>query len=273
MKASRLNMVEAMTPPGFVITTTGTAHLKSYIDSDGFRNGSLTSRILAGVRRLGCPLVSVRSSHIQEDSPSMSFAGMLASFIDVNASDEDAIMRAIKAVIESASGKRASAYAAVRGEVLQPAGIAVIVQTMVQPAASGVLLSSIRRHDKNWLLLEWVRGHLADLMNGVGIPSRAALCLADHACRDDVTTLSRILVPPPLPLRHHWHAVDQLGRLAFLYERRLGCHVAIEWAVDSASQLWILQVRPIPDERLSQESRSSRQSPPREPVDDLQHVV
>jgi rifampicin phosphotransferase len=92
----------------------------------------------AGLRRL----VAVRSSAAAEDGSSASFAGQFESVLGVDGGDLDAVWRAIRQVWMSAFSAHALAYAA-RGDAgRERVRMAVVVQEMVDPAASGVAFSA-----------------------------------------------------------------------------------------------------------------------------------
>lgn len=99
--------------------------------------------VLAGfLRESASNAFAVRSSACNEDSHDASFAGMYETKLGVPA-EIGAIMEAVRSVRASASLKSATAesYAAARGIASASARMDVIVQEMILPEISGVILS------------------------------------------------------------------------------------------------------------------------------------
>ena len=86
----------------------------------------------------GAP-VAVRSSAADEDAATDSFAGIHESYLFVHG--EQAVLDAIRNVWASAFSERALAYRLTRGLPPARAAVAVVVQRMVDPLASGVLFT------------------------------------------------------------------------------------------------------------------------------------
>jgi pyruvate,water dikinase len=81
--------------------------------------GALEEHVRATWRRLGAPVVAVRSSAVGEDGTEASFAGMNASFTNVR--DADELVTRIVDCWASLFGARVVAYRAARGFTGEPA--------------------------------------------------------------------------------------------------------------------------------------------------------
>jgi pyruvate,water dikinase len=99
----------------------------------------LRADILAAYTRLGPGPVAVRSSATAEDTAGTSFAGMNATFTNVQG--EDALVAAVVDCWASLFGTRVVSYRRARGLTDEPA-IAVIVQQMVASERSGVMFTA-----------------------------------------------------------------------------------------------------------------------------------
>lgn len=87
----------------------------------------------------GAALVSVRSSAADEDSAAYSFAGQLSSFLYVSGLD-DAVRR-VRECWASGFSERALVYRRENGLSLHNVGVAVVIQRMIDPEASGVMFT------------------------------------------------------------------------------------------------------------------------------------
>lgn len=100
----------------------------------------IRSAIVQAYAELGAePYVAVRSSGTAEDLADESFAGMHDSYLDVRRADE--VVDAVQHCWASMWTSRAVAYRNRHGYDHRSAEIAVVVQTMVPAAASGVLFT------------------------------------------------------------------------------------------------------------------------------------
>src|SRR5262249_2077545 len=86
-------------------------------------------------------IVAVRSSAASEDGASASFAGQFETVLGVRADDERALHDALRAVWASAFLARAAAYRADRAAGGDGVRMAVVIQELVEPHASGVAFS------------------------------------------------------------------------------------------------------------------------------------
>jgi len=86
---------------------------------------------------LGITLAAVRSSAVNEDSNTATWAGQLDTFLNVS---RDQLLHRIADCMASASSTRAQAYATRQG--LAAGNVAVVVQAMVDSDVSGVAFSA-----------------------------------------------------------------------------------------------------------------------------------
>jgi len=256
----------------------GLAALRDAADPD---LAELAARLAARVRAVGCPAwlegelraaleaaglrgprLAVRSSVVGEDSEEHSFAGLMESRLNVPFEELSA---ALVEVWASAFGARALAYRRRKGLGSEPITTAVIVQEMLTPAASGVLFTRDpdpapagkepgRRAvvSAAFGLGEGVVADAADAdtfriaWDGGGIErqlsakrSRCVGAPAGGTVREELPTeLRDAPVLGDARLR-------ELCDLGVRLEHALGSPQDVEWALDEAGKLFVLQARPI----------------------------
>jgi|UPI00048B23FB rifampicin phosphotransferase len=102
-------------------------------------------QMLKSYRRLGSPMVAVRSSATAEDSASASFAGQLDTCLGVLG--ETALLVAVKACWASLFSERVASYANAAGgltsaDIMDKVSCCVVVQLMVDADAAGVAFTA-----------------------------------------------------------------------------------------------------------------------------------
>jgi phosphohistidine swiveling domain-containing protein len=232
-------------PDGFVITTAAYALAAEAAGVTG--ETPATARVrLAGTpvppgiadavreayRALGAPAVAVRSSATAEDLPDASFAGQQDTILGVR--DDDAVLDAVRTCWASLWNDRAVAYRQTHDVPTRGLRLAVVVQRMVDAQSAGVLftadpITGRRRR----AAIEAVRGLGEQLVSGAVNP--------DHFVVD--TRSGEVL-----ERRGDTLADAQLRDLAALgarIEEHFGRPQDIEWAIDKAGKLWIVQSRDI----------------------------
>lgn len=206
-------------PPGFVVTTAGTASLDS---------PAVLSEIVSAWSLLSPSgeHVAVRSSATDEDGTERSFAGQYKTFLDIR--DRDSLLDAIERCVASGTSRGAQAYAS--GDVR----MAVVVQRMVTPVFSGVAFSVDPMGAQDRVVVEVTEGTGEALMAGQVRGTRLVMDRATSALiQGDAGEI------PQLP--------GQLGAImdaALRCEELLGTPQDIEFAYDG-DELWLLQTRPI----------------------------
>ena len=180
----------------------------------------------SAARELGGGSFAVRSSGVAEDGAERSYAGIFESELDVSA---DELSAATDRCLASSSAARVTEY--------EPAGearMAVIIQRMVAPAAAGVALTADPINgDRRTCVISAVRGTGDRLVSGRALGD-------EWVVRDGKVTARR----------QPEHAIDsRQARLVAAESRRIadarGAPQDIEWAIDAAGELWILQARPM----------------------------
>jgi phosphohistidine swiveling domain-containing protein len=195
--------------PGFAITVEGVAD----------RVGSPAIR--AAWERLsdhGAVPLAVRSSSTIEDSGTTSMAGHFTTNLDVTG--WSGFLAAVDAVVASA------------GE----APMAVLVQPMLDARLGGVLFGIdpiSGRRDR--ILVEVVHGGPASLVSG-GVVARSHL-LTPRGRLVDLT----VGEGPKLTVGQR----RELARLSARTTKNFGMPQDVEWAIDVAGRLWLLQSRPV----------------------------
>ena len=184
--------------------------------------------LLEGVlAELGNGPFAVRSSGISEDGAEHSYAGVFESVLDVWA---DELGAAVDRTLASARAARVAEYGS-KGAV---ASMAVIVQRMVAASAAGVALTADPINgDRRACVVTAVRGLGERLVSGSAVGD-------EWVVRKDVATAGR----------QAEHAIDGRQAAAIASEARRiaaarGVPLDIEWAIDAAGALWILQARPM----------------------------
>lgn len=182
--------------------------------------------------------VVVRSSAVGEDSPLHSFAGQLDSFLHIRT--EEALERAVVSCWASCWSERVLAYGRMRRSALR--GMAVIVQQQVDARIAGVLFTRVAR-ESDAILVEYTSGLGNALVAGEVTPGRlivrrhspAAERLQPPACYD--AAVEATLFSPA--------TIRQIVAVADALERGLRAPQDVEWVVDDAGQLHVVQSRPI----------------------------
>jgi pyruvate,water dikinase len=180
-----------------------------------------------------CAPVAVRSSAVGEDAGDASYAGLLDSVLDVDPAT--GLEAALKRVWASRWSARAASYARTRGKPL--AAIAVIVQRQIEARYAGVLFTRSPERDRSHeMLCEYGTGLAERLVAGAIVPAR--LRIDRTTCewrRDDELTVEQ---PPRAQ-------IEALADAALAAERLFGTPQDIEWAIDAAGRVWLVQSRPI----------------------------
>jgi pyruvate,water dikinase len=182
--------------------------------------------IAAGAWDLGPGPFAVRSSGVAEDGAEHSYAGMYETVLGVPA---DRLAEATDRVIASGRAERVAGYApGVAGRM------AVIVQRMVDPIASGVVLTADPiTGDRHTCVVTAVRGIGERLVSGAAAGDEWAV----FDGRASVRRTSESAIGET----HATEIAREARRIADM--RRTPQD--IEWAIDGDGALWILQARPI----------------------------
>jgi pyruvate,water dikinase len=215
--------------------------------------------------------LAVRSSAAGEGS-ALSFAGQFESYLNVAPSG---VVAAWKRVVGSRFSPRAVFYRRAAGVAEVDTPMAVLVQRMVRAEAAGVVHTRRPGEAKGGLMVTAVRGLGPEVSAGVAAADELVLSRkAPHRVLE-----RRIARKPSLLVRAEGGGLarqpvadadqlqpalseEQAARLAAAamgIEHYFGTPQDIEWVLDEAGQLVILQARPLPTDRME---AASREAPP-----------
>lgn len=219
-------------PPGFVVTTTAyraSAAANDWVQTDAppAPIPSVVARaILSAYQDLGQGAVAVRSSALGEDARTTSFAGQYETVLDVVG--DTALLQAVRCCWDSLQGERALAYSGG-----QAAAMAVVVQRMVPATRAGVAFTADPVSGRSdVVVVEAVAGSCAALVGGEATPHRYIVPKAqNHRCVGNDLLSSKHLAT--------------VTALAQTVEKWAGVPYDLEWAIDEAEAVHLLQARPI----------------------------
>ncbi len=208
--------------------------------------------------------VAVRSSAIGEDAATASFAGMHASFLNVRGREQ--LLRAVQQCWASLYSERTLYYRATGGMPLADMDIAVVVQKQLVAKRSGVMFTidpTNGRDDR--VVVEASLGLGESIVSGAVSPDRFVFEKGEnagdapflsekyisHKTISIDSDLSGGTVTRKLTKSEETHAAideseaTQIAHNGIAIEAHYGKPQDIEWALDQAGVLWILQSRPI----------------------------
>ena len=233
--------------PAWVVLSDAAFRQFNPLTLSGMPEGEVRSAIDAAVRTL-CPMgerLAVRSSACDEDGVQHSFAGQLASFLNV--APEDAVAR-VRDVWRSAFDERALRYRRERGLPASPRPPAVILQRMVEARVAGVAFSADPVSNRRGVaVVSAVRGLGAALVSGEVDAHTWHICRDGTILERHISETSRRIDGPVLTDEQ----VQEVAALAATAERLFGCPQDIEWAI--GDRLMLLQSRPITSLRSDQD--------------------
>jgi phosphoenolpyruvate synthase/pyruvate phosphate dikinase len=205
--------------------------------------------------RLGSAAFAVRSSAVEEDADSASFAGILLSRLNVTTTG--GVLSVLTEIRNSALAPAAEGYSH-RRNVESSLRVAAIVQTFVAADASGVLFMRDPLTGARQTIVEACWGLGSGVVEGLVRPDRWVIT-ADGTVISSHIADKDIAVVPSEQGGTKETAVDaacrrrpcldeallkELSKLAGDCERLFGSPQDIEWAT-SAGRIWLLQSRPI----------------------------
>jgi pyruvate,water dikinase len=208
-------------PPGVVVT------------AQARDDPRLGARLVQAATRLGVDRFAVRSSAVAEDLPDASYAGLYETYLNVTA---DHLADAVPRCFAAATTERVRAYHDNRGGT--GAGMAVLVQVMVDPVAAGVAFTAHPvTGDRDTVVVTAVAGLGDPLVSGETTGEEWTVT------RDGVASMTR-----PGPGTDVVLAAEQATAVAALARAvadRYGQPQDVEWAIDHNGRLWLLQARPM----------------------------
>ncbi|MBI5533835.1 MAG: hypothetical protein HY898_14030 [Deltaproteobacteria bacterium] len=199
--------------------------------------------------------VAVRSSAVVEDTE-RSFAGQFETVLGVR---EDGLMDAYRRVVASKYRPEAIEYARLCGYIDEEVAMPVLVMAMVQPHASGVAYSC-DPDKRERAVVTAVRGLAEASVDGRVVPDRYHVSRSTpHKILKTVlasnrtmlrcssvggTVEERISEDAVAPAIESAQAIE-ICRLALRIEELLGHPQDMEWVIDSAGKLHVVQCRPL----------------------------
>lgn len=241
-------------PDGFVLTAAAA----------GLTEDDLTAEVAAAYRRLcggrGSLPVVVRSSAIDEDGESVSFAGVYESFLGVVGIE--AIIAAVRACWAAADSDRASGYRErmVGGVPGSGSEMAVGVMRMVAARSSGVAFTvdPVTGRDDRYII-EATVGFGEPVVQGVVTPDRIELAAEDGTVlryqpgdkRIELRYADGRMSRAELTADAAAAPALSAGDIAALYEQLhpvvdlAGHPVDCEWVLDDSGRAWIVQWRAV----------------------------
>jgi pyruvate,water dikinase len=236
-------------PDGYVLTTAAyrAAARAAKIDpsrpdeaADRLRATAVPRAVAAAAIRsydtLGNGTVAVRSSATAEDLPGASFAGQQDTVLDVDGPDD--LLDAVRRCWASLWNERAVAYRADHGIDDGGVALAVVIQRMVDATAAGVMFTADPITGRR-------RTIVIDAAPGLGEAVVAGTVDPDHYVADPGTgrIVERTARHDPPVLSDA--AIRELATVGRRIEDALGGPQDVEFAIDGAGRLWIVQSRPI----------------------------
>jgi rifampicin phosphotransferase len=190
------------------------------------------AQAVAALSSDGLPL-AVRSSASDEDGDKRSFAGQLASFLNVAPQD---VAARVADVWRSGFSARILVYRRTHGLAAVPPAPAALIQRMVPADAAGVAFSADPASGRRGVAVVSAGAGLGDsLVSGASD--------ADTATIDRLGAVSRIQRVGRRPVLDD-EQLRAIAALARRCERRFGIPQDIEWAI-AGGELFLLQSRPI----------------------------
>jgi phosphohistidine swiveling domain-containing protein len=217
------------------------------------------------------PRLVARSSAVDEDGAERSFAGQYETVVNVRPGDE--LEEAVKRCWASWFGERALAYRRTSLRSAPVAGMAVVIQQLVDARISGVMFT-VNPVSGSWrqMVVEAAWGAGEGLVSGQIAPDRYLLRRPRRTPRPVQRVLARVrvdeeeadVVPQPRKLTPapggglDWAAVDKpderklspalarrVARLGLRAEALCGGPQDVEWALDGQDRVFLLQSRSV----------------------------
>jgi phosphoenolpyruvate synthase/pyruvate phosphate dikinase len=288
-KAARLSRhaVSQRVPPGFCLTASALereghgASLRRTDKQEVPLSRPLRDDLGRAYRRLGelCgqtdPNVAVRSSALEEDGATASFAGQFETYLNVNGID--AVADAVVRCRRSAGGARVQEYRLRRGLPPSDGRLAVLIQQLIVADISAVLFSANPiRGSREELIVTATWGLGESLVGGAVTPDTYVVRKADLVVLSRQVAQKRrmtVAVPGGIEDREvphflqHQATLDDdllraLARLALTLEADQGAPVDVECAL-RAGQVFLLQCRPVTGLLAPSSGRRGVSAPPR----------
>src|SRR5271157_3427497 len=233
------------------------AQIQSLI-TQGTVPGDIAEAIRQWYGGLGADVpVAVRSSGTAEDSPGMSFAGQLETYLNVRGGDE--VIEAVRRCWASLWTGRAIGYRLRQRIQPEDAGIAVVVQRLVPAEVAGVVFTMnpvTGARDELMINAAWGLGE--SIVSGrvtpdtIMVNKRTGAVASQEIASKDVMTVrcDEGTREEPVPAGQRQRAAlepakaVELARLSVRIEQLYGQAMDIEWAM-CEGRIFIVQARPV----------------------------
>jgi phosphohistidine swiveling domain-containing protein len=251
-KLARVLRQHSVAPRGETAAINAVEHDVHSLFLQGKIPEEVAKAVTSQANELGLTNMAVRSSASVEDAPGLSWAGRFQSFGYVAPVD---LLTRIKEVWASLYGSVALQYALEHGLDPLQLEMAVIVQEMLDPTASGVINTSWSLKVKDVMEIEAVWGQCAPLVSGQITPDTYLVRKNDGMDITDKTIANQQvragsagLVPVPAEQRGVQKLPDEmikrLAAIAMSVEKSLERPQDIEWA-QVGNDLFLVQTRPL----------------------------
>ena len=249
--------VEALDPADLDAVAALSRSLRARVEQEALPT-ALERAILDAHARLGAATVAVRSSATTEDAEDASFAGLQDTFLWVP--DAADTVRRVRECWGSLYSVESIIYRRKHGLPEDGVAMAVVVQTMVDARSAGVMFTrSPLTGDKSVIAIEGAWGLGSAVVSGEVTPDRWVIGkITGEISKRDISDKHIRQVPAPgggildedLPAElrgapslddEELQALRAIGRQV---EKHYGRPQDIEWAVDKAGRILLLQSRP-----------------------------
>lgn len=216
--------------------------------------------------------VAVRSSATAEDLPEASFAGQQETYLNVVG--PEAVIRAMQHAWASLYGARAIYYRIINHYDHSQVLMAVPIQTMIDSTRSGVMFTANpKTGNRDEIIIEAGYGLGEAIVSGAVTPDRYVVSKTDRKLLDvevhaqpwqiirvssNKTSGTRHQTIPKTEQRKQKLTNDEILALAELgrtVEHHYTFPQDLEWGIDRAGKIWLLQTRPVTT--LSERSENS----------------
>ncbi len=203
--------------------------------------------------------LAVRSSGIEEDSPTASFAGQFSSFLFQKG--REAVVDSVRRCWASAFSERALTYRQQQGLPIDGIRVAVVIQEMIDADTSGAAFSRdpTAPLDRDKIIVEALYGLGEGLVSGALDSDQFSVDRQSHAIEAKTAPKAQAfhrrpqggiqLKPVPAEAQTRPCLSDQqirsVAQQALLLEELMELPQDCEWAFDRDGELFILQTRPI----------------------------
>lgn len=282
-KAANLSRLAAAypVPPGFCLTTTAFDHWQDWQKSEAPTAQTLPAELhqalamayeqLAECCGMSDPPVAVRSSAVDEDGHTASFAGQYQTLLNVVGIE--ALAKAVAACWVAARSPEALAYRQQHGLGAAVGKMAVLVQQLVDAEVAAVAFSANPINGaRNEIVINAVWGLGESLVSGQVTPDIYVVDKHDRAIlsqqiaqkrRQTMPTAQGVATVAVSQAQHNLpalteHQISAVAQLAVDLEKVLGWPVDIECAWQGGA-LYLLQCRPITTLAAEASSVSSEQ--------------